>query len=148
MKKMNSSRLESLKKSFDTKNVRFGSYSTALIVIVIAIAVAFNFVIGQIPEKFTSFDMTPGKLYTIGEKTKQLLSELDEDVTISVLAEESSADATLNRLLERYEEESDHITVKYVDPAVNIGAAPDLQRRDDEQRRGKQRKQGNGHRLL
>ena len=40
MKKMNSSRLESLKKSFDTKNVRFGSYSTALIVIVIAIAVA------------------------------------------------------------------------------------------------------------
>lgn len=123
MKKMNSSRLESLKKSFDTKNVRFGSYSTALIVIVIAIAVAFNFVIGQIPEKFTSFDMTPGKLYTIGEKTEQLLSELDEDVTISVLAEESSADATLNRLLERYEEESDHITVKYVDPAVNIGAA-------------------------
>ena len=123
MKKVNSSRLESLKESFDTKNVRFGSYSTALIVIVIAIAVAFNFVIGQIPERFTSFDMTPGKLYTIGEKTRQLLSELEDDVTISVLAEESTADATLDQLLERYEEESDHITVKYVDPAVNIGAA-------------------------
>ena len=74
--------------------------------------------------------MTPGKLYTIGKKDEQLLSELDEDVTISVLAEqESSADATLNRLLERYEEESDHITVKYVDPASQYRSGPDLQRR-------------------
>ncbi len=123
MKKVNSGKLAGLKESFNTKNVRFGSYSTALIVIVIAIAVAFNFVIGQIPEKFTSFDMTPGKLYTIGEKTEKMLAGLDEDVTISVLAEESSADQTLDRLLKRYEEGSDHITVKYVDPAVNIGAA-------------------------
>ena len=113
----------SLTGSLKTKNVRFGSYSTALIAIVIAIAVAVNLVIGQVPKKFTQFDLSPGKLYTIGEKTEKLLKSLDEDVTLTVLAEESAADETLNKLLERYEDESKHITVKYVDPAVSIGAA-------------------------
>ena len=110
-------------KSFGTKNVRFGSYSTALIAIVIAIAVAVNLVVGQIPKKFTQFDLSPGKLYTIGEKTEKLLKSLDEDVTLTVLAEESSADETLDKLLRRYEDGSKHISVKYVDPAVSIGAA-------------------------
>ena len=123
MKKVKTEKLGNLKESLSTKNVRFGSYSTALIVVVIAIAVAFNFVIGQIPEKFTSIDLSPGKLYTIGEKTKKLLKDLDQDVTISVLAEESTSDETLNKLLQRYEDSSDHVAVKYVDPAVNIGAA-------------------------
>ena len=79
-------------KSFRTKSVRFGSYSSALIAVVIAVAVAFNLVISQIPEKYMSFDLSPGKLYTIGEKTEKLLSSLEEDVTLTVLAEESSAD--------------------------------------------------------
>ncbi len=109
--------------SLHTKNVRFGSYSTALIVIVIAIAVAVNLVIGQIPVKFTQFDLSPGKLYTIGEKTEKLLKSLDEDVTLTVLAEESTADETLDKLLERYEDASKHVNIKYVDPAVSIGTA-------------------------
>lgn len=93
MKKINLKETGSgLKKSFRTKSVRFGSYSSALIAVVIAVAVAFNLVISQIPEKYMSFDLSPGKLYTIGEKTEKLLSSLEEDVTLTVLAEESSAD--------------------------------------------------------
>ena len=107
MKKINLKETGSgLKKSFRTKSVRFGSYSSALIAVVIAVAVAFNLVISQIPEKYMSFDLSPGKLYTIGEKTEKLLSSLEEDVTLTVLAEESSADRTLSKLLERYEDES------------------------------------------
>ncbi len=98
MKKINLKETGSgLKKSFRTKSVRFGSYSSALIAVVIAVAVAFNLVISQIPEKYMSFDLSPGKLYTIGEKTEKLLSSLEEDVTLTVLAEESSADRTLSK---------------------------------------------------
>ena len=124
MKKINLKETGSgLKKSFRTKSVRFGSYSSALIAVVIAVAVAFNLVISQIPEKYMSFDLSPGKLYTIGEKTEKLLSSLEEDVTLTVLAEESSADRTLSKLLERYEDESKHVHVEYIDPAVNLEAA-------------------------
>ena len=124
MKKINLKETGSgLKKSFRTKSVRFGSYSSALIAVVIAVAVAFNLVISQIPEKYMSFDLSPGKLYTIGEKTEKLLSSLEEDVTLKVLAEESSADRTLSKLLERYEDESKHVHVEYIDPAVNLEAA-------------------------
>ena len=121
MKKINLKETGSgLKESFRTKNVRFGSYSSALIAIVIAVAVVFNLVISQIPEKYVSFDLSPGKLYTIGEKTEKLLDSLDEDVTLTVLAEESAADTTLSKLLDRYEDESKYIHVEYADPAVDL----------------------------
>ena len=124
MKKINLKETGSgLKESFHTKNVRFGSYSSALIAIVIAVAVVFNLVISQIPEKYISFDLSPGKLYTIGEKTEKLLESLDEDVTITVLSEESAADATLSKLLDRYEDESKYIHVEYADPAVDLDLA-------------------------
>ncbi len=117
MKKLN------IKESLSTKNVRFGSYSAVLIVIVVAIAVVINLIFSALPENFKAADLTPGKLYTVCDKTKEMLKGLDKDVTITVLANEDSADDTLVKLIERYKDGSKHIKVKYKDPEVDLDAA-------------------------
>ncbi len=122
MKKLNIKK-PGIKGAFSTKNVRFGSYSAALIVIVIAIAVVINLIFSVLPENIKAADLTPGKLYTICDKTKDMLKGLDKDVTVTVLADKDSADETINKLIERYKDGSKHIKVEYKDPEVDLDVA-------------------------
>ena len=58
-------------------------------------------------------------MYSLTDDTKELVSNIGEDVTIYVLANEKQADSTLANTLDSYEGLSPHIKVTYVDPAVN-----------------------------
>lgn len=101
------------------KAFRKGTYSAALSVIVIAVVVVLNLVVGQIPSKYTQFDISTGKLYTIGEETKKTLKNLEEDITIYYVVQSGSEDSNVEKLLEQYEENSSKITVEKVDPVAN-----------------------------
>lgn len=101
------------------KDFRMGAYSTAAIVVVIAAAVFLNLSIGRIPEKYILFDMTGNKLFSISEDTKIMLRALDKDVKIIVYSEESGFDTNISELLRRYEAESSHVSVEYLDPVTN-----------------------------
>ena len=48
---------------FRTAGTRHGSYSVGLTVIVIAIVIVFNMVIGQIPEAYRNIDVSSTKIY-------------------------------------------------------------------------------------
>ncbi len=105
--------------SVSGKTLRFGTYSMGLIALVLAIAVAANLVINRFPSDNTKFDVTSNGLYSLTTETKEYLQQLDRDVTIYVLASSSDMDSALNRTLQQMEEQSQHLTVSYVDPASN-----------------------------
>lgn len=111
------------KNSFRTKDFRFGMYSSALTAVVIVAVVVVNVLAAHLPGSLNSIDMSSNNITSIGSQTEKLLDSLDEDVTISVLASEDSADANINALLEKYKKASKHITVKYIDTSTDLGAS-------------------------
>ena len=102
-----------------SKKIRRGVFNSSFVVIGIAIAVAVNVFANQLPEKVKSVDLTTQNLYTLTDDSVNLVKKLKQDVTLYVLSSEKNADDTVVRTLENYEDESSHIKVEYVDPAVS-----------------------------
>lgn len=98
---------------------RKDSYSAALSVVVIAIVVVLNLIVGQIPSKYTEIDISTGKLYTIGAETKKVLKNLKEDITIYYVVQSGNEDTTIEKLLNQYEENSSKIKVEKIDPVTS-----------------------------
>ena len=101
------------------KLLKKGSYSLAFTVVILAIAVFLNLLISELPSSATKIDVSENKLYSIGDETKNVASSLTEDVTLYLLAEDGSEDATLNELLTRYADLSSHIKYEKKDPVLN-----------------------------
>ena len=87
--------------------------------VVLAIAVVFNLVVGKLPSQYRNVDLSQTKLSTIGDTTKELVSNLDQDVTIYQIAESGSENETIQKLLERYEGLSSHVKVETMDPVLH-----------------------------
>lgn len=105
--------------SVSKKTLSFGAYSTGLIALVLAVTVAANVAVNQLPSAYTSHDVTTSGLYSLTDDTKEYLQKLDQDVTVYVLASSSDMDSALDSTLRQMEEYSDHLKVEYVDPASN-----------------------------
>jgi len=105
--------------SVSSQTFSMGAYNSTLVVIAIAVTIFANLLVNQIPSKYTKFDMTTEKLYSLTSSTDKVLDGLKDDITINVLAKESSMDTTVKETLKRYEDYSKHIKVNYVDPTTN-----------------------------
>lgn len=101
------------------KNLRHGSYVSIMTVIVIALVVAVNLVVGQLPSSVTQIDASSRQLYTIGEDTENLVRVLEQDVTLYYVVTGGNENEYISRMLERYEDLSDHLTVEKVDPELH-----------------------------
>ena len=105
--------------SISVKTLRFGAYSTGMMVVAVAVAVVVNVILGELPTTWTNLDVTSEKLYSLTDQTKDYLDTIQEDVTIYVIVAQDSQDATLGQTLKKYDDYSKHIKVEYVDPSVN-----------------------------
>lgn len=103
--------------SMSSKQIKLGVFNTGMVAFSLALAVIVNLVVAALPTTATQVDVTANNLYSLTDDTKEMLADLDEDVTIYVLAAESGADATLSKTLDRYMDESSHIDVVYKDPS-------------------------------
>lgn len=101
------------------KNLRHGSYVSIMTVIVIALVVAVNLVVRQLPSSVTQIDASSRQLYTIGEETENLVRGLEQDVTLYYVVTGGNENEYISRMLERYEDLSDHLTVEKVDPELH-----------------------------
>lgn len=110
---------EKIKKSFNGKYIKNGSYSVAVSVVFVVIIVVINLIVNTLPTKYSEIDVSDQKIFSIGSQTEEFLKNLDKDVTIYQVAESGSEDETVKKLLEKYEEASDHIKVVQKDPVVN-----------------------------
>ncbi len=119
-KKKKHKRKKGMKKhTFNRRAFRKDSYSAAMSVVVIAIVVVLNMIVGQIPSKYTEFDISTGKLYTIGNETKKVLKNLDEDITIHYIVQSGNEDSTIEKLLNQYKDNSSKIKIEKIDPVTS-----------------------------
>ena len=132
------------KSKLNMRLIKKGSYSVAVTAIVLVLIIALNFLINAIGEKVSlEFDMTKDKISTLSENNKKYLENLDEQVFITVCAEEkgyrdgmmdSYAEASniyggtdyykqTITLIEKYADASDKINVEFVDTQDSAFAA-------------------------
>lgn len=104
--------------SLSTRSFHAGGYSVAAAVIVLAIAVAVNALVGNLPSTYTKLDTTANGLYTVSEQTEKVLSGLDEDIDIYWIVQSGYEDSNIATLLDRYSSLSDKISVTKKDPDV------------------------------
>ena len=105
----------SVKKLFGSR-FRAGSYSAFAAVIVIVIAIFANLMVNSLPTSATQLDMTSGSLYTLSDQTRRIISSVDKEVNLYLLATTGNEDDTILRLLNRYADLSSQIKVSCVDP--------------------------------
>lgn len=112
--------------AFKTRKVKTGSVATAITLIVVAIVVVLNLVVGKLTDKYSlSLDMTQNKIFSLTQESLDFIKNLDKDVEIILLSDEDSFVqsndyfAQANSVLKKYDLNSDKITLTYVDTVKN-----------------------------
>lgn len=100
------------------KTLRNGAYAALLAAVVLAAVILLNLVMQALPTRYTAFDISTNSMFTLSETSKNLLHELDTDVTAYYLAISGQEDDNITRLLDRYADESGHFTWEQRDPVL------------------------------
>ena len=89
---------EKVSKSDRMRRLRMGGYSILLVMFVVAAAIIVNLIVGAIPKKYTQFELTGFGLYEVSDTAKELLANLDRDITVSCATRRSRRFSTATRL--------------------------------------------------
>lgn len=119
--------VKNVKTLFHTTGTRRGSYSVGMTVLVLAVVIVLNLVVGQIPEAFRNIDVSSTKIYDISDTTKDLLDSLDRDVEMKVLAVKDETDERITTFLSKYAALSDRIQMEWIDPVLHPSALTDYE---------------------
>lgn len=106
------------RQALSTRTAKVGGYSFVLSLVVLAILIAVNVLASKLPTSWTQFDISAAQLYSLTSDTKVVVTNLQQDVTIYWISQAGKEDAVIQKLLDRYQELSDHITVVKKDPDV------------------------------
>lgn len=91
-------------------------YLTAVTAIVVALAIIISLLLSMLPSNITEFDMTENDLYGVTNQTKRLLSSLENEVEVIVIADSSTLDERFTKFLNNYASLSPHIKLTFADP--------------------------------
>lgn len=105
-----------MKNLFDNKRFIYGTYSTLTAIVVIGIAVVINIIAGSINYKR---DFTLNSIYSVTDKTKEVLNEIEDDVTVYALYQTGGEDDSVMQVLDQYENACSKIKIRNVDPYLN-----------------------------
>lgn len=98
------------------KTLKIGAYSVALSAIVLAVVIAVNLFVSQLPSTFLRPDLSPEGLTTIGEETEKILKNVKDEVQIFYIVTEGKEDSKVKGLVDRYADATDKIKITQVDP--------------------------------
>ncbi|MBR3269211.1 MAG: GldG family protein [Oscillospiraceae bacterium] len=108
------------------KKLKYGTLSIVITLIFIAIIVTVNVICNVLDKRYNwNIDLTSSGLYEMDQQTKDYLHQLNSDIKITVLANESlflenNQLKVVSETLNRFRTESnDHISVEYVDTTKN-----------------------------
>ena len=102
-----------------TRKLKKGSYMAVFTIVVIAAIIIVNLIIGKIPAKYMKHDLSSSQILTLGDTTKNLLSNLDKDVTIHIVASPDTVDERITSFVKLYADQSGHIKVSEDDPVLH-----------------------------
>lgn len=111
-----------LKRMFHTSGTKHGSYSVGMTVLVVAVIIVLNLVVGQIPEAYKNIDVSSTKIYDISDTSKDLLKGLDNKIDMKVLAVKDETDDRITTFISKYAALSDKIKVEWIDPVLHPSA--------------------------
>lgn len=111
--------MKKFKAMFGSAQSRYGTYSTLLIVVVIAIVLVINMVAGQLPDSWKNIDLSANNLYEITAQSKDLIKNLDKKVQLHVFADKSATDERIVIFIEKYASLSSKVSVKWTDPILH-----------------------------
>jgi ABC-type uncharacterized transport system involved in gliding motility auxiliary subunit len=94
--------------------IRYTVSGVVAVILAIALTVMVNWLGAR---RFVRKDLTSTKIYTLSEKTVNILSDLPEKIDVVVfMTPATSMYDQVHELLERYKAVSDKISVEYIDP--------------------------------
>lgn len=105
-------------KAFQTKRMKIGGYSLLISAAVIAIAIAVNYLAGELPSTVTKIDMSNSDIFTVSEQTEKIVKNVNQDVTVYLIAVSGQEDMRITEVLGRYKALNDKIKVVYKDPGL------------------------------
>ena len=111
--------------SLKSRRFKVGIYSMIITLVVIAIAVVINVIVGSLPSTVTKIDTSYNDLFTITGQTETIVGNLDTDVTVYLIATTGNEDNTIVEMLARYEALSPHVKVVYRDPTLYPNFVPE-----------------------
>jgi len=108
------------------KKLKHGSLSVLLTAVFIAAIIAINLIGGLVFERLDiTADLTTNRIFSIGDDTREFLSTITDDVTITVTSRENDFAAThdyfnqTNEILKRFAGASSNISLRYIDLMTN-----------------------------
>ena len=107
---------------FHTSGTKHGSYSVGMTVLVVAVIIVLNLVVGQIPEAYRNIDVSSTKIYDISDTSKDLLKGLDDKIDMKVLAVKDETDDRITTFISKYAALSDKIKVEWIDTVLHPSA--------------------------
>jgi ABC-type uncharacterized transport system involved in gliding motility auxiliary subunit len=110
-----------------SRKFKYGTLATIFTIVFIVAIILVNVLLGYMTDRFVwEIDMTREQLFEISEDTKEVIDDLNRDVLITVLSDETSyRDSTellsnLYEILQRYEAlGGGKIKVRYISPNMN-----------------------------
>lgn len=117
-------------KYFHSRRFKFGSLATVITAVFVAAVILINVVVGLLLERFpVSIDLTSDNRFELTQDSVNFLSGLDQDVKITVLAEELEFESAgtywkqAYEIIKDYSQHSNHITVEFKSISKNPGLA-------------------------
>jgi ABC-2 type transport system permease protein len=105
-----------LKEILTNPKVKYGGYAAVITFVIVVAVLVLNLLVQQLGWQL---DMTKRGVYTLSPQTREILDELDEDVTIYVLAQRDQEDPRIMEALDRYRQASSRISLETVDAEQN-----------------------------
>lgn len=106
---------------FSRKTLKVGSFTLISAAILLAALIFVNLFVAELPRKFTYFDTTPEKVYTLSEESLTFLDGISSPIEIYMISEsgkENSQSIQITAFIEEYVQTNSNITFEKVDPIL------------------------------
>ena len=104
-----------IKASLSGRKFRGRMYITVVTAIVFVIVLVINMLATQLN---LQIDLSTRRMYTLSEDTKELVSELTDDITIYYLVQTGNEMELFKKIVEKYDGLSNKISLEYKDPVL------------------------------
>jgi len=105
--------------SFQTRAFRNGGYSLLITAAVVAIAILINALLPMLPPSLIKPSISPYDYYSLTNVTKELVSGLEDKITLNYVVTAGAEDEVLVEFARRYCELSGKLSMRFVDPTVS-----------------------------
>ena len=95
---------------------KMGTYTIIISAIVLAVLVVVNLIVSALPSKYTKFDTSATKMYTLSDGTQDFVSGLTQDVTLYYVVVSGQEDEKIETFLARFSDLNPKVKVKNLDP--------------------------------